>query len=407
MIKRLIISEAILECIKESEKGYLYGILHPEEGVVHVIYASEKDDGKSRYERIGSWGYGETQGIILNPRTMEAFVSENGKHVQLHVDVIRFKTDIFARVKGIFDTDILSKKKAAILGCGSVGSLVALELAKAGLGSFLLIDPDNFSVNNICRHIGDIEDLGRYKTRVVKDRIIRRNPSADVITIEKDILQMDRERLKGLLSDCDLLVASTDSKDANLYLNELSLELVKPLIWIGLYERASWGHIIYSIPGETPCPACVAPAVSEIMEMSPKEERIIDYSAVKDITQIKAEPGLGVDVAFVTIAGAKIALAILLKKNESSSFSNFLPPERTLFIVANTPGAIFKGTRPLTTSWVETKIRDDCDYCQKDRYLREYGLSEDELRNSVKRLVEEIPLIEEDKDESKDYWKKD
>lgn len=305
------------------------------------------------------------------------------------------KTDIFSRVRGIFNTDVLLNKKIAVVGLGSVGSVVSLELAKSGVSNFILIDPDTFEINNVCRHIGDIEDIGRFKTQVVKERIIKRNPSANIQTIEKDLLQIEENVLKEALDSGYLIIAATDSKEANFYLNELSLELKIPLLWIGLYERASWGHIIYSIPGKTPCLACSVPLVSEIIEkVIPKEERIVDYSAVQDVTKVKAEPGLGMDVAFVTLAGAKIALSLLLRDSETSSFSKFLPPEKTMLIVANGPGSIFPDTKPLTISWVKTEVREDCDFCRRERYLEEFKMSDTELQEHVSKIVDEIPETE-------------
>lgn len=49
--------------------------------------------------------------------------------------------NIFSRNKGILETDKMDHKRAVILGCGSVGSLVAMELARSGVGHFLLADP--------------------------------------------------------------------------------------------------------------------------------------------------------------------------------------------------------------------------------------------------------------------------
>ena len=67
--------------------------------------------------------------------------------------------NIFSRNKGILETDKMDHKRAVILGCGSVGSLVAMELARSGVGHFLLADPDVMEYHNICRHQCGIEDV--------------------------------------------------------------------------------------------------------------------------------------------------------------------------------------------------------------------------------------------------------
>jgi tRNA A37 threonylcarbamoyladenosine dehydratase len=86
------------------------------------------------------------------------------------------KLDIFSRNTGILESDIMLKTGAMLIGCGSVGSLVALELAKAGVGRFLLIDNDILGYHNICRHQCGIYDVGKYKTEAVKERILQINP---------------------------------------------------------------------------------------------------------------------------------------------------------------------------------------------------------------------------------------
>lgn len=59
---------------------------------------------------------------------------------------------IFSRNTGILESSIMRDKNVIILGCGSVGSLVAVQLAKSGVGNFLLVDNDIVEYHNLCRH---------------------------------------------------------------------------------------------------------------------------------------------------------------------------------------------------------------------------------------------------------------
>lgn len=72
----------------------------------------------------------------------------------------------------------MNTKAALIVGCGSVGSLIALELARAGVCKFILVDSDTLEIHNICRHQLGFRDLGRYKVDAVADAIKNINPSA-------------------------------------------------------------------------------------------------------------------------------------------------------------------------------------------------------------------------------------
>ena len=92
--------------------------------------------------------------------------------------------NIFSRNKGILETDKMDHKRAVILGCGSVGSLVAMELARSGVGHFLLADPDVMEYHNICRHQCGIEDVGDLKINALKRKLLNINPQVDVQIFE-------------------------------------------------------------------------------------------------------------------------------------------------------------------------------------------------------------------------------
>lgn len=78
----------------------------------------------------------------------------------------------------------MDHKRAVILGCGSVGSLVAMELARSGVGHFLLADPDVMEYHNICRHQCGIEDVGDLKINALKRKLLNINPQIDVQIFE-------------------------------------------------------------------------------------------------------------------------------------------------------------------------------------------------------------------------------
>ena len=76
----------------------------------------------------------------------------------------------------------LQQSKVAIFGVGGVGSFVVEALARAGVGTLVLIDHDDVDVTNINRQIIATHDsIGRPKVEVAKERILSINPNAEVI----------------------------------------------------------------------------------------------------------------------------------------------------------------------------------------------------------------------------------
>jgi len=78
----------------------------------------------------------------------------------LDVNLIETKSEIEKRIN--IKQHIL-KKKIAIVGLGSIGSRVFLDLARAGFDSFVLIDDDIFLPNNTMRHELMLDSFGEYK----------------------------------------------------------------------------------------------------------------------------------------------------------------------------------------------------------------------------------------------------
>lgn len=77
----------------------------------------------------------------------------------------------------------LAECRVAVFGIGGVGGYVCEALARSGVGSFDLIDDDKVCLSNINRQIiATMKTVGRYKTEVMKERILDINPEAVVNT---------------------------------------------------------------------------------------------------------------------------------------------------------------------------------------------------------------------------------
>ena len=58
--------------------------------------------------------------------------------------------EIYSRSNGLIENGALLKKRGLIIGLGSFGSVIAVDLAKAAVGSFALMD---FDRRRSCRDI--------------------------------------------------------------------------------------------------------------------------------------------------------------------------------------------------------------------------------------------------------------
>lgn len=92
--------------------------------------------------------------------------------------------DQFARTRVLLGDAAMERlyhARVAVFGIGGVGGYVCEALARSGVGAFDLIDSDKVSLTNINRQIiATHETVGRYKTDVMKERILSIHPQADV-----------------------------------------------------------------------------------------------------------------------------------------------------------------------------------------------------------------------------------
>src|SRR5262245_39371996 len=76
----------------------------------------------------------------------------------------------------------VSKGKVLVVGVGGLGSPAALTLARAGVGTIGLIDPDVVELSNLQRQIlHATPDLGRAKIDSAREKLRQINPAVTII----------------------------------------------------------------------------------------------------------------------------------------------------------------------------------------------------------------------------------
>jgi hypothetical protein len=223
------------------------------------------------------------------------------------------KMDVFSRNTGILETDIMMRKGALIIGCGSVGSIVALELARAGVGRFLLLDSDILGYHNICRHQCGVADVGKYKTDAVKERILQINPQAEVEVRHCLVQEVSLDVLGKFCNPEIILVDCADNRDGGLYANNMAKQTKSAFMSIGCWERASAGEIFYWLPLPEGMPE-YKHLINTGISRSVNQNRQF-YTTEEELAKTVFEPGISADITFVTIISTKLIIDILNRDN--------------------------------------------------------------------------------------------
>jgi len=203
-----------------------------------------------------------------------------------------------------------------------------------------------------------VSDIGRYKTLALRERLLGVNPYAEVETFQRNVRGMGDDDLVMLIERSDLVVSAADDPAAEHRLNAIAHSLV-PVVYPALYSRASGGEVIFTMPG-SPCYQCVVGTLRSVSGTPSRGEW--DYTTAGDL---KAEPGLGVDIEHVVVIASKIGLALLMTSVEGSGVAKLIDRQHTAVFVSNQRQGIYNlPFEPFGVIWAETDVNENCVVCR-------------------------------------------
>jgi len=230
--------------------------------------------------------------------------------------------DIYSRSAGLIENGALLQKRVLIIGLGSFGSVIAVGLAKAAVGSFALMDFDRLERHNVVRHACYLNDVGRLKTDAVADLILGKNPYAHVDKFPVD-MNDNLELLASEIDKADLVVCATDNNASRFNLSKVLLDHPKVCLFGRAFTRAEGGDVFRYRPGG-PCYCCLIgnqwydAAAEEITDKASarRSGRIAAYVAEEDADTM-IQVGLASDIEPITNMMVKLALVELSRGTQS------------------------------------------------------------------------------------------
>lgn len=123
----------------------------------------------------------------------------------------------------------LKNAKVAVFGIGGVGGYVCEALVRSGVGAFDLIDDDKVCLTNLNRQIiATRKTVGKYKTDVMRDRILEINPDARVEVHKCFFLPENADEFP--FEEYDYIVDAVDTVTAKISLVMKAQEMNVPII---------------------------------------------------------------------------------------------------------------------------------------------------------------------------------
>ncbi len=148
-------------------------------------------------------------------------------------------------------------KGASILvsRCGGLGSVVAYELAAAGVGRLVLAHAGNVKPSDLNRQLlMTYSGIGKPRIESARRRLRELNPRLEVEAIGENI---NAENARRIIGGVDLIVDCAPLFDERFLMNREAVRQNKPLIECAMYDLEA--QLTTILPGRTPCLACLYP----------------------------------------------------------------------------------------------------------------------------------------------------
>lgn len=153
----------------------------------------------------------------------------------------------------------LSESKVVVIGCGALGTVIANNLARSGVGYIRIVDRDYVELSNLQRQIlFDEEDIKNSLPKAIAAEYKLKKINTNII-VESIIKDVNSSNILTICKDMDLILDATDNLNIRYLINDVSIKLNIPWIYGAVIGSIGMTHTI--IPKQTPCLRCIMPDI--------------------------------------------------------------------------------------------------------------------------------------------------
>jgi molybdopterin-synthase adenylyltransferase len=186
----------------------------------------------------------------------ELLLINKSKNIPSPIIIYRYDAD-YLITRGGADIE-LSKIHSLVVGCGSVGSNIVMDLIQSGITHLTLVDPDILSQENTFRHVLGHKSQFKAKVEALKEEIKSKYPYVSINICSKRIETAIQEKMITL-SKFDCIFLATGNHTIELYLNRMIRQLknnpVTIFAWLEPYSIG--GHTLLTHPQRSGCLQCL------------------------------------------------------------------------------------------------------------------------------------------------------
>ena len=224
----------------------------------------------------------------------------------------------------------LAGKKVLVAGAGSVGSYIAENLVRSGVGILTIIDPDQVDPSNLARTTYTAADIGLPKPEALARHLRMIDPA---VIADGRASTLGATDLNEALNGVSLVIAATDDMADQAVLAHHAYTAGIPLVACALYKAAAAGEVVLSVPAAgTACWSCAVGAGTAADSYRPPG----DYGLGG---RLAGEVALGPSIHLVASVAVSAALGLLAgqRRPAHAAVRRLLAEQRTVGVIATAP----------------------------------------------------------------------
>ncbi|MBI4721605.1 MAG: ThiF family adenylyltransferase [Candidatus Stahlbacteria bacterium] len=149
----------------------------------------------------------------------------------------------------------LLNSKVTIIGCGALGTVIANNLTRAGIGYLRIIDRDIVELNNLQRQmLFDETDANASLPKAIA-AVNKLSQINSTIKIDGEVADVNYKNVDELIKDVDIVLDGLDNMETRFLINEACVKNNIP--WVYGAAVGAIGSTMTIIPGKTACLNCI------------------------------------------------------------------------------------------------------------------------------------------------------
>ncbi|KON48571.1 ThiF family adenylyltransferase [Mariprofundus ferrooxydans] len=223
----------------------------------------------------------------------------------------------------------LNGKKVTIIGCGALGSTIAMQLGRLHIGHLVLVDQDHLQMGNLPRWVAGADASGLYKVSYLRGAISRANPFITVtayavdlgMTVHPNPVDEEIKVVLDIFDETDLIIDATAEFTASHLITDLAKEHGIACVHVTGTPGSYGGIVSRFLPNlDSFCWGCLQESLQDgSISLPPDGE--------KETVQVRGcfHPtftGTGFDMDIVALGAVRFAVATLCK-GEKNAYPDF------------------------------------------------------------------------------------